>query len=81
MAEGFYQVIVDGQSGLYPAGTPYGEIVKDFQSPDGLPALLVMANGRLRELHKTLKEDCELQFVTAGSLSLIHISTAARMHE
>ena len=30
MAEGFYQVIVDGQSGLYPAGTPYGEIVKDF---------------------------------------------------
>ena len=67
MAEGFYQVIVDGQSGLYPAGTPYGEIVKDFQSPDGLPALLVMANGRLRELHKTLKEDCELQFVTAGS--------------
>ena len=67
MAENVYRVTVGGQQAVYPAGTPYGEIIKDFPSPDGFPVVLVQANGRYRELHKTLKEDCELRPVTTRS--------------
>ena len=61
MEQEWYRVTADGQTRVYPAGTPYGEIVKDFQQAYAWPVVLVMVNGRLRELHKTLKEDCELQ--------------------
>lgn len=49
----------------YPEGTCYGDIVKEYQRDDKDAILLVMVNGRLRELHKTLKEDCTIGFVTA----------------
>ena len=67
MKEEFYQVEVGDKSFSYPAGTPYGEIVRDFKSPDGYPIVLVRANGRLRELHKTLKRDCRLELITTAT--------------
>ena len=66
MEQEWYRVTADGQTRVYPAGTPYGEIVKDFQQAYAWPVVLVMVNGRLRELHKTLKEECRLEFVTTG---------------
>lgn len=60
------RVTAGEKEGLYPAGTPFGEIVKDFPSPDGLPAVLVVEDGRLRELHKTVKHDCRLKLITTG---------------
>lgn len=62
MAE--YKVKVRDIVKVYPEGTPFGEIVKDFQYLEKYPIVLVTANGRLRELHKTLKEDTELGLVT-----------------
>lgn len=49
---------------FYPAGTPYGRIAEDFPGQQDCPALLVASNGRLRELHKPLREDCTLEYIT-----------------
>ena len=64
MEKRYFQVEVDGKKAGYPEGTPYGEIVKDFSSPDGYPAVLVCADGRVRELQKELDRDCTLRLIT-----------------
>lgn len=61
-----YKVTIKNQTIIYPEGTPYGEIVKAYDQGQELPTVLVFANGRLRELHKTLKEDCVLEPVNLG---------------
>ena len=61
-----YKVTIKNQTIIYPEGTPYGEIVKAYDQGQELPTVLVFANGRLRELHKTLKEDCVLEPVSLG---------------
>lgn len=66
MADTFCRVTVGEKTAFYPAGTPFGEIVKDFPSSDGWPVVLVTVDGRLRELHKTLKSDCVLELITTG---------------
>lgn len=50
----------------YPYGTPYYDIVKDFQKEYEHPICLVLQDHRLRELHKTLKEPCRLSFFTTA---------------
>lgn len=59
-----YKVTVDGITKEYAEGTVYGEIVGDFQYMEEYPVVLVVANGKLRELHKTLKKDVTLSLVT-----------------
>ena len=66
MEKAYFQVEAAGKRASYPAGTKYGEIVKDFPSPDGYPVVLVSADGRIRELHKELERDCALQLITTG---------------
>lgn len=61
-----YQVTVAGQTRLYPGGTPFGEIVKDFENQEKYPVVLVMVGNKLRELHKRLHEDCEISLITTG---------------
>lgn len=55
-----YQVTIGGVTKQYPEGTPYGEITKLYDEGKEYPTVLVFANGRLRELHKRVKEDVEL---------------------
>ena len=51
----------------YPAGTTYLQIAKDFQDQYKYDIVLVFVNQfKLQELHKKLKKDCVLQFVTTG---------------
>lgn len=59
-----YQVTVAGQTRLYPEGTTFGEIVKDFENQEKYPVVLVMVGNKLRELHKRLHEDCEISLIT-----------------
>lgn len=59
-----YKVTVEGTTKEYPLGTAYGEIMSDFAHLYEYPVLLVKANGRLRELHKTLVEDVILEGIT-----------------
>ena len=61
-----YKVTVNDVTKEYPEGTVYGEIVKDFQNQEKYPIVLVVVNGRLRELHKTLKQDANISFVTTA---------------
>ena len=64
MEQKMYNVIIGDIKKAYPEGTSYGEILKEYDANRELPTILVFANGRLRELHKTLKEDCRLEPVS-----------------
>ncbi|MDD3279481.1 MAG: nucleoside kinase [Lachnospiraceae bacterium] len=61
MSEKKYQVTIDGTSCEYPEGTPYGEILEAYDRKFQRVSVLVLVNGRLRELHKKLKENCVLE--------------------
>ncbi len=57
-------VIMNGEKKQYPKGTTYEAIAKEYQDKyDNLIALAV-ANGKIRELFKTVDKDCELSFFT-----------------
>lgn len=60
------KVTIDGVVKEYEVGTTYQTISKDYQDDFGNDIMLVIMNGRLRELFKPLKEDCTLKFVTTG---------------
>lgn len=48
----------------YGIGTTFQDIAKEYQPDMEDEILLVSADGRLRELHKEVKEDCALNFIT-----------------
>ena len=60
MDKKMYRVTMAGMTEEFPEGMPYGNIVEAMKPDTKYPVMLVMVNGRLRELHKTLKESCEL---------------------
>ena len=59
-------VTVNGKVLQYPYGTAYRTIAADFQAEYPHAILLLNRDGKLRELHKTLKRDCTLSMVTAA---------------
>jgi uridine kinase len=59
-------VTINGETKTYPEGITYAEIVEEYQGTTPNPIILVVANGRLRELHKRVHKDCTLSFVTTG---------------
>ncbi|MCI5649124.1 MAG: nucleoside kinase [Fusicatenibacter sp.] len=66
MEKKIYHVTINGKQYEYPEGTNYREIVRPFEKEYRYPIVLVTVNGRLRELHKRLKKDCEITFVTTN---------------
>ena len=58
-------VKANGIGKVYPEGTTYLEIARDFQDQYENDILLVRVNGKLRELEKTLAGDSEISFITA----------------
>lgn len=48
----------------YPEGTLLGKIAEDFQPQFEEDILLARVNGKLKELHKKLKKDSEISFLT-----------------
>jgi len=57
-------VKVNGEMRTYPEGTTFLEIAKEFQPQYEDDILLARVNGKLKELHKTLKEEAEISFLT-----------------
>ena len=57
-------VKVNGTVQTYPEGTTYLEIAEDFKDLYKEEILLVRVNGKLKELHKKLKKDAEVEFIT-----------------
>ena len=65
MNQEMVKVTIDGKEHEYAIGTTYRGIVDEYQEEVAeAPVILVMADGKLRELQKKLKGDCTLEFVT-----------------
>ena len=60
------QVTIQNKEYEYEAGTTYEQIVKDFQNDYDAKIVLVSVDGRLRELHKILSNDCTIDFITVA---------------
>ncbi len=58
-----------GEKKEYPYGIQYFEIAREYQHTREYPILLVMADNRLRELHRRAKEDCKLTFLTMKDMA------------
>ena len=58
------KVTICGQNREYPEGTAYGEIVKEFEEQSEYPVVLVMADRKLRELHKRIHHDCHVSMIS-----------------
>lgn len=58
------RVTIGGEEREYPCGTAYADIVKDYEGTTDFPVILVTVDGKLRELHKRVKKDCTVGFVT-----------------
>lgn len=61
-----YHVKVKDEIREYEEGTTYLQIAKDFQKDYSHAIVLTYVNGKLQELYKPLKSDCELRFETIG---------------
>ncbi|MCI6552368.1 MAG: nucleoside kinase [Lachnospiraceae bacterium] len=57
-------VKIHGEQKQYEAGTTYETIVKEYQEKYGGRIALVSVNGKIRELFKKAKRDCEISFFT-----------------
>lgn len=57
-------VTIDGKARQYEEGTTYETIVQEYQPQYNNTIALVSANGKIRELFKKVKKDCELSFFT-----------------
>ena len=58
------RVTVDGRVEEYAEGAVFEEVATAHQEEYGGEIALVVANGKMQELHKTIKEDCEVSFLT-----------------
>ncbi len=57
-------VTVAGEKKQYTEGTTYEQIVQEYQEQYGGLIGLVAVNGKIQELFKQVKKDCELSFFT-----------------
>ncbi|MCD8154102.1 MAG: nucleoside kinase [Clostridiales bacterium] len=63
------KVTIHDETREYPPGTRYLDIVREYKGTEWegeAPVILVTVDGRLRELHKYVKKDCTLDFVTTA---------------
>ena len=64
-----YQVSIGSEVREIEEGTPYLQIAQEYQKDYDNDIVLVIVNGKLQELHKTVKGDCKLEFeTTAGEI-------------
>lgn len=66
MTEKMVTVQIGTEKKQYPEGTAYLEIAREYQNQYENDIVLVYVNHRLQELHKVLKADCTLRFVTTA---------------
>lgn len=66
MAEKDVRLLIHGEEKVYPAGTTYLQIAKEYQVKEADDIILVLINDRLRELGKLADTDGELAFVTTA---------------
>lgn len=55
-----------GEEKTYASGIRLADIAKEYQDTQKYPIVLMMVDGKLRELHKTLEKDAKIAFVTTA---------------
>ncbi len=66
MQEGLLKVVIDGKERRYRPGTRLYEIAGEYQPQYPFDIILASVNGKLSELHKKVKNDSEIRFVTTA---------------
>lgn len=64
MGQKMLRVAIGQEVREYPRETCFENIVKDYEGTTDAPIILVTVDGKLQELHKHLKKDCTIEFVT-----------------
>lgn len=59
-------ITIGGEEKKYADGTSYLQIAQEYQPRYENDIILVSANGKLRELYKTVDRDCTLEFITTA---------------
>lgn len=75
------KVTISGETKEYPGNVTYEEVVSEYQAACENEIALVVANGKIQELHREVKEDCELSFITLRDTigHRTYVRTAAMM--
>ena len=58
------KLTVNGETREFPMGITYKEVVKEYEKTSPAPVILVIAGGKICELHKKAERDGEVQLVT-----------------
>lgn len=64
MSDRMIQVNILGEQKEYPYGTTYGKIAQEYESQYEYPIVLLMKDNKLCELHKKLKKEGTIEFIT-----------------
>ena len=60
-------ITIAGKQTEYAEGTPFETIAQEYQKEFNNTIALVMENGKIRELHKKVKKDAVLEFITLSN--------------
>ena len=58
------KLTINGETREFPMGTTYKEVVKEYEKTSPAPVILVIAGGKICELHKKAERDGEVRLVT-----------------
>ena len=58
------RLTINGEIKEFPVGISYKEVIKDYEKTTDAPVILVIAGGKIRELHKKANRDCEVKLIT-----------------
>lgn len=65
--ENLVTVTIGKEKKQYPVGTPFETVVDEYQEKFGGMIALVLVDGKIQELIKTVKKDCKVSFITLMS--------------
>ena len=68
MDKRLFHVQINGEICEYVEGIPYRQIAGDFQKQYEHDIVGIFVNDKLEELHKKLKGDCIVRFVTTADI-------------
>ena len=60
------QIVVEGKKREVPDGTTYLELAKEYQKDYPHDIILVLENGKMRELFRKVKDESVVEFLTTG---------------
>lgn len=58
------KVTIGDSTKEYPKGIRFAEVVKEYEGTTDASIILVISNGKIRELHKKINTDCTVKFIT-----------------